>query len=148
MSPKSKRVADLQFAFAMYQRSGHGDWLEGIIRQGGAINVPWPSGMAEALADLIRTAQPWTSRDQTRADDTWICYLYWRETEYRNGKLSAPLNKRALRLIVDWFDARGTPKPLETIRTRIRENYAHWRSTQSEAEIVRMRDAAGGGEKI
>ena len=147
MSPRSDQIAELQFAFSMYEKTSHGDWLAGIIRSGGATNIPWPVGLAEALADLIEKAVPWTSRDQTQSDDTWIFYLYWRETEYRTGEKGNKFNKRAIREIENWFEARGTPKEIETIQTRLRSHYVHWRSSISEQKISEMMDAAGDGEK-
>lgn len=147
MSRKHDRLNDLKFAFEQYQKSGHGDWLSSIIRIGGATNIPWPVGMAEAVADLIDQADPWTNRDQTQTDDTWIFYVYWRETEARTGEKHRDLNMEGIRAVVDWFDARGTPKPYETIRTRLREKYTIWRSELSDKDLARMHDAAGGGEK-
>ena len=147
MSRKADRIADLQFAFEMFQKSGHADWLAGIIRMGGAINVPWPVGMAEALADLVDRGDPWTSRDQAHADDTWINFVYWRETEFRTGKMSNNLSMAGIRAVEDWFEARGTPKGYETIRTRLRENYDYWRSKLTAEDLTKMHDAAGGGEK-
>lgn len=147
MSRKHDRVADLQFAFERFKESGHGDWLADIIRIGGATNIPWPIGMAEAVADLITRADPWTARDQTGADDTWICFVYWRETEYRTGKRHTLLSKSAIREVEEWFKARGTPKAYETIRTRLRENYDYWRDKLSDEDIERMTKSAGGGGK-
>lgn len=154
MSRKAERVADLQFAFEQFKKSGHGDWLADIIRSGGATNVPWPSGMAEAVANLISQADPWSSRDQTHADDTWIYFVYWRETEFRTGskpkelnEKPKDLNKAGIRAVKDWFDARGTPKEYETIRTRLRENYEYWRSKLTDEDLTKMIDAAGGGGK-
>ena len=78
MSRDAKQEADLQFCFEMYNKSKHGSWLADIIRIGGATNIPWPVGMAEAVADLIDKADPWSARDQASSDDTWIMYVYAR----------------------------------------------------------------------
>jgi hypothetical protein len=147
MSRKHDRLYDLQYAFEQYKKSGHGDWLADIIRVGGATNIPWPEGMAEAVADLINSGNPWTARDQTRVDDTWIYYVYWRETEYRNGKHHTSFSKFAIREVEKWFEARGTPKSYETIRSRLRYNYVYWRDSLSSDDIETMRAAAGGGGK-
>lgn len=147
MSRKHDRLNDLEFAFEQYKKSGHGDWLSSIIRIGGATNIPWPVGMAEAVADLIDKADPWTNRDQTHADDTWIFYVYWRETEARTGKKHRRWNMAGIRAVEEWFNARGAPKPYETIRTRLKDKYKIWRSQLSDTDLARMREAAGGGEK-
>ena len=145
MSRDAKQEADLQFCFEMYNKSKHGSWLADIIRIGGATNIPWPVGMAEAVADLIDKADPWSARDQASSDDTWIMYVYWRESELRTGTQRKTFSKESIRAVEDWFAARGTPKTYETIRTRLRENYNYWREDLSEKEVQAMTEAAGGG---
>lgn len=145
MSRDAKREVDLQFCFEMYNKSKHGSWLADIIRSGGATDIPWPVGMAEAVADLIDKADPWSTRDQASSDDTWIMYVYWRESELRTGKQRKTFSKESIRAVEDWFAARGTPKTYETIRTRLRENYNYWREDLSEKEVQAMTEAAGGG---
>jgi hypothetical protein len=145
MSQKVKQLADLQFCFAMYSKSKHGSWLSDTIRAGGATDTPWPAGMAEAVADLIDKADPWTSRDQASSDDTWIMYIYWRESELKTGKQLTTFSKEGIRAVENWFAARGTPKAYETIRTRLRENYNYWHENLSEKEIQAMTEAARGG---
>lgn len=120
--------------------------LTDYIRIGGLINKPWPVGLAEDLADILDNAYPWTSRKQTQVDDTWIFYLYWRETEFKTGKVHHELSMSAIRSIEDWFAARGTPKKYETIRTRLREHYELWRKGLTEEKLRRMENSAGGGE--
>lgn len=103
--------------------------------------------MAETVANLITRADPWTSRDQTCADDTWICFVYWRETDCRTGKRHTAFAKSAIREVEEWFKARGTPKAYETIRTRLRENYDYWRDNLSDEDIEQITISAGGGGK-
>ena len=120
--------------------------LTDYIRIGGLINKPWPVGLAEDLADILDNAYPWTSRKQTQVDDTWIFYLYWRETEFKTGKVHHELSMSAIRSIEDWFAARGTQKKYETIRTRLREHYELWRKGLTEEQLRHMENSAGGGE--
>ena len=120
--------------------------LTDYIRIGGLINKPWPVGLAEDLADILDNAYPWTSRKQTQVDDTWIFYLYWRETEFKTGKVHHELSMSAIRSIEDWFAARGTPKKYETIRMGLREHYELWRKGLTEEKLRRMENSAGGGE--
>lgn len=120
--------------------------LTDYIRIGGLINKPWPVGLAENLADILDHAYPWTSRKQTQVDDTWIFYLYWRETEFKTGKVHHELSKSAIRSIENWFAARGTQKNYETIRTRLREHYEFWWEGLTAEQLRNMENSAGGGE--
>lgn len=121
--------------------------LTDYIRGGGLVNKPWPDGLSEDLADILDNAYPWTSRKQTQVDDTWIFYVYWRETEFKSGEPDNQLNMAAIRYVEDWFNARGTPKNYETIRTRLREHYQYWRNQLTPDQIAKMESAARGGEK-
>ena len=47
----------------------------------------------------------------------------------------------------EWFEALGTPKKYQTIRTRLRENYRYWRNNLTPNELDKMIESAGGGEK-
>ena len=132
--------------YESFKRTKEVSVLTDYIRLGGLINKPWPVGLAEDLADILDHAYPWTSRKQTQVDDTWIFYLYWRETEFKTGKVHHELSKSAIRSIEDWFAARGTPKKYETIRTRLREHYELWRKGLTKEKLRNMENAAGGGE--
>jgi hypothetical protein len=138
---------DIFFVYESYKKHRNASALADFIRIGGLINKPWPVGLAEDLADLIDEAYPWTARKQTRVDDTWIFYIYWKETEFKTGRLDQQLNKSAIRYVEEWFNSRGTPKNYETIRTRLRDHYSHWRNSLKPEEIEKMTDAARGGEK-
>lgn len=121
--------------------------LTDFIRVGGLINTPWPVGLSEDLAEILDNAYLWTSRKQTQVDDTWIFYIYWRETEFKSVKSDEQFNMSAIRYIEEWFKARGTPKNYETIRTRLREHYKFWRDKLTPDQIEKMKDGARGGEK-
>ena len=54
------------------------------------------------------------------------------------------MNKAAIRKIENWFQNRGTPKPYETIRTRIREGYEFWRDSITQEELDRYQSIRGG----
>ena len=129
-----------------FKRTKEVSVLTDYIRIGGLINKPWPVGLAEDLADILDHAYPWTYRKQTQVDDTWIFYLYWRETEFKTGKVHHELSMSAIRSIEDWFAARGTQKKYETIRTRLREHYELWRKGLTEEQLRHMENFAGGGE--
>ena len=132
--------------YESFKRTKEVSVLTDYIRIGGLINKPWPVGLAEDLADILDHAYPWTSRKQTQVDDAWIFYLYWRETEFKTGKVHHELSMSAIRSIEDWFAARGTPKKYETIRTRLREHYELWWKGLTEEKLRRMENSAGGGE--
>ena len=132
--------------YESFKRTKEVSVLTDYIRIGGLINKPWPVGLAEDLANILDHTYPWTSRKQTQVDDAWIFYLYWRETEFKTGKVHHELSMSAIRSIEDWFAARGTPKKYETIRTRLREHYELWRKGLTEEKLRRMENSAGGGE--
>ncbi len=137
--------------YSSYKSSREPGVLADYIRTGGLTNVPWPYGLAEDLAALLDQAYPWTTRKQTAADDTWIFFIYWRETEFRDGRAHKTFRKKALREVLEWFEARGTPKNYETIRTRLREGYQHWRESISVQEIEYLKEMLNeiseGGEE-
>jgi len=135
---------ELFVVYENFKRTNEVSVLTDYIRIGGLVNKPWPLGLAEDLADILDRAHPWTTRKQTQVDDTWIFYLYWRETEGETGVKPKNVNKAAIRKIEDWFMNRGTPKPYETIRTRIREEYKYWRDSITQEQLDRYQSIRGG----
>ena len=138
---------DIFMVYNNYKKTKNVSALTDLIRSGGLINKPWPAGLAEDLADILDQAYPWTSRKQVQVDDTWIFYIYWRETEFKTGPIDQQLNMSAIRYLEEWFNGRGTPKNYETIRTRLRDGYTNWRDSLKPEQIEMMQIAARGGEK-
>lgn len=138
---------ELFWVYESFKRTKEVSILTDFIRAGGLINTPWPVGLSEDLADMLDNAYPRKARKQTQIDDTWIFYVYWRETEFKSGKPDDQFNMAVIRYIEEWFEALGTPKKYQTIRTRLRENYRYWRNNLTPIELDKMIESAGGGEK-
>ena len=135
---------DIDAVYWSYKLQNEPGVLADFIRSGGLENRQWPKGLSEEIANLLDRAYPWTSRKQVAVDDTWIFYLYWCETEGETGVNPKNVNKAAIRKIENWFQNRGTPKPYETIRTRIREGYEFWRDSITQEELDRYQSIRGG----
>ena len=60
--------------------------LSELIRRRGLVNVPWPKGLAKELADLLDAAYSESAKKTLAIDDSWMFFIYWRESEFKTGK--------------------------------------------------------------
>ena len=82
-----------------------------------------------------------SSKKTLAVDDSWMFYIYWRETEFKTGKKRKNLQKNAIRAVQNWFETRGTPKKYELVRSRLRQEYFIWRDNLSDFELQRYKSS-------
>jgi len=116
--------------------------LSDFIRRNGLSEVKWPKGLSDELADLLDAAYPWSGEKRIAIDDSWIFYIYWSETEYKTGKIGKNLKKKGIREVEKWFSQMGNPKRYEFIQSRLRQYYATWRESLTEAELSQFKNLA------
>ena len=142
MDNKQDVSPELNDLYKKYKKSGEAKILSDLIRSGGLDNVPWPKGLAKELADLLDSAYPESNRKTLAIDDSWMFFIYWRETEFKTGKKRKYLQKKGIKRVQEWFALRGTPKNYELIRSRLRQEYGIWRENLGSFELERFRSIA------
>ena len=141
MKEKSKHVK-LYEVYSRYKKVKEVSVLSDFIRRDGLSEVKWPKGLRDELADLLDAAYPWSGEKRLAIDDSWIFYIYWSETEYKTGKIGKNLKKKGIREVEKWFSQMGNPKKYEFIQSRLRQYYATWRESLTEAELSQFKNLA------
>jgi len=141
MKNEKEKQEKLAEVFKKYKKTGDAKFLSNCIRSGGLNNVKLPNKLAVEIADLLDAAYPLSSKKTLAVDDSWMFYIYWRETEFKTGRKRKNLQKNAIRAVQDWFETRGTPKKYELIRSRLRQEYFIWRDNLSVFELERYRSS-------
>ena len=141
MKENSKHVK-LYEVYRRYKKVKEVSVLSDFIRRDGLSEVKWPKGLRDELADLLDAAYPWSGEKRIAIDDSWIFYIYWSETEYKTGKIGKNLKKKGIREVEKWFSQMGNPKKYEFIQSRLRQYYATWRESLTEAELSQFENLA------
>ena len=141
MSDDDKSTVQLLELFKKYKKTGEAKILSDFIRSGGLNEVKLPKKLSDEIADLLDAAYPLSSKKTLAVDDSWMFYVYWRETELKTGKKRKNLQKNAIREVQNWFEARGTPKKYELVRSRLRQEYFIWRGNLSDFELERFKSS-------
>lgn len=141
MKENSKHVK-LYEVYRRYKKVKEVSVLSDFIRRDGLSEVKWPKGLRDELADLLDAAYPWSGEKRIAIDDSWIFYIYWSETEYKTGKIGKNLKKKGIREVEKWFSQMGNPKKYEFIQSRLRQYYATWRESLTEAELSHFKNLA------
>ena len=138
---QQEKQAKLMEIFKKYKKSRNAKILSDCIRSGGLNNVKLPNKLALEIADLLDAAYPLSNKKTLAVDDSWMFYIYWRETEFKTGKRRKNLQKNAIKEVQNWFANRGTPKKYELVRSRLRQEYFIWRDNLSEFELARYKSS-------
>ena len=142
MNEKKSKHVKLYEVYSRYKKVKEVSVLSDFIRRDGLSEVKWPKGLRDELADLLDAAYPWSGEKRIAIDDSWIFYIYWSETEYKNGKIGKNLKKKGIREVEKWFSQMGNPKKYEFIQSRLRQYYATWRESLTEAELSQFKNLA------
>ena len=142
MNEKKSKHVKLYEVYSRYKKVKEVSVLSDFIRRDGLSEVKWPKGLRDELADLLDAAYPWSGEKRIAIDDSWIFYIYWSETEYKTGKIGKNLKKKGIREVEKWFSQMGNPKRYEFIQSRLRQYYATWRESLTEAELSQFKNLA------
>ena len=142
MNEKKSKHVKLYEVYSRYKKVKEVSVLSDFIRRDGLSEVKWPNGLRDELADLLDAAYPWSGEKRLAIDDSWIFYIYWSETEYKTGKIGKNLKKKGIREVEKWFSQMGNPKKYEFIQSRLRQYYATWRESLTEAELSQFKNLA------
>ena len=141
MDNEKEKQEKLIEVYKKYKKTGNAKFLSDCIRTGGLNSVKLPNKLAVEIADLLDAAYPLSSKKTLAVDDSWMFYIYWRETEFKTGKKRKNLQKNAIKAVQNWFETRGTPKKYELVRSRLRQEYFIWRDNLSDFELQRYKSS-------
>lgn len=139
---RDERLKTLQWVYEQYKATGEAGYLADLIRIGGAVNLPWPVGMAEDVAALLDKADPWTPSKEIKVENSLMFYIYWRETEFKTGEPSKQLNMAAVRQAEELLLSLNKNKPYDTVQKRFRRNYERWREKLTDDQLQQMQAVA------
>jgi len=142
MNEKKSKHVKLYEVYSRYKKVKEVSVLSDFIRRDGLSEVKWPKGLRDELADLLDAAYPWSGEKRLAIDDSWIFYIYWSETEYKTGKIGKNLKKKVTREGEKWSRQMGKEKKYEFIQSRLRQYYATWRESLTEAELSQFKNLA------
>ena len=121
-----KIETELKNAWDQYIKTQNPKILAEFLRSELLTKRPLSKEMGQEIANLLDSIV-FQSNEINEADDDRIFMTYWRHTEFKNGVEPLVIDLEAAQECVNFMNAVGRTKSLESVCFRIKEHYSDWR---------------------